>query len=90
MFSTLLSEISLTKLIGELPGKRMCMGEVVAKQTAFLFLTGLVHRFKFAQVKGQKPLAHNSLPAFTSRPHPFQVLVTPIPQTESSNDSGVI
>ena len=64
-------------------GKRFCLGKILAEQEFFLFLTGILHQFKF-----ESPVSKEALPnvrfcdddintAFIRYPPNFQVILRP-------------
>ncbi|CAL8109768.1 unnamed protein product [Orchesella dallaii] len=71
-----------TKLIRHEPlipfssGKRQCLGETLARDTLFLFFTGLLQTFSF---EIDPECANNDIrgsPSFVSSPKPFKVIIT--------------
>ena len=58
-------------------GRRVCMGESLAKDTLFIFFTNLVKNLKFSNpVHQPKPSPDNFTEAFTIIPHPYYVTIT--------------
>ena len=64
-------------------GKRFCLGKILAEQEFFLFLTGILHQFRF-----ESPVSKEALPnvrfcdddintAFIRYPPNFQVILRP-------------
>ncbi|XP_072038342.1 cytochrome P450 2U1-like [Amphiura filiformis] len=56
-------------------GRRVCMGEALAKMELFLFFSSLMHRFKFELPPGREPPSLDSAPGFTGSPFPFEVII---------------
>ncbi|XP_072039060.1 cytochrome P450 2J5-like [Amphiura filiformis] len=56
-------------------GRRMCMGETLAKMELFLFFSSLMHQFKFELPPGREPPSLDPAPGFTASPFPFEVIV---------------
>ncbi|XP_046583344.1 cytochrome P450 2J4-like [Haliotis rubra] len=57
-------------------GRRVCLGEAMARMELFLFLTTMIQRFKFVPVNGKKPPMHGIM-GFTHSPSEFQVKAIP-------------
>ncbi|XP_040895829.1 cytochrome P450 2J2-like [Toxotes jaculatrix] len=57
-------------------GKRMCLGENLAKMELFLFFTSLLQRFTFCPVPGEMPSLEGVL-GFTYSPAIFRMLAIP-------------
>jgi len=58
-------------------GRRVCMGESLAKDTLFIFFTNLVKYLKFSQpVNHPAPSPANYTEGFTIIPHPYYVTIT--------------
>ncbi|XP_071112705.1 cytochrome P450 2U1-like [Haliotis cracherodii] len=57
-------------------GRRVCLGESMARMELFLFLTTMIQRFKFLPVDGQKPSLDGKM-GFTHMPQQFQVKAVP-------------
>ncbi|KAK3923757.1 Methyl farnesoate epoxidase [Frankliniella fusca] len=58
-------------------GKRHCVGEGLAMQTAFLFFANLMNRFKFTLPPGSQAPPEVPQAGFTVGPQPFSVIATP-------------
>ena len=55
-------------------GRRICMGESLAKDTLFIFITTLIKHLKFENpVAHPKPDPENYTDGFTIIPHPYYV-----------------
>lgn len=54
-------------------GKRVCIGEVLARNTFFLFFTSLLQEFWFSVPEGDPEPTLVPLPGFTIAPAPFRV-----------------
>ena len=55
-------------------GRRVCMGESLAKDTHFIFVTTLIKNFKFDNpVAHPKPDPENYTDGFSMIPHPYHV-----------------
>lgn len=62
---------------GWLPaGKRVCLGESLAKMELFLFFTSILQRFKLSPVPGQIPSLEGNL-GFTYSPQSFRMIAAP-------------
>ncbi|XP_026161320.1 cytochrome P450 2J2-like [Mastacembelus armatus] len=57
-------------------GKRMCLGEPLAKMELFIFFTSLLQRFTFCPVPGEMPSLEGVL-GFTYSPKEFRMLAVP-------------
>lgn len=57
-------------------GKRVCIGENLAKMELFLFFTSILQHFKLSHVPGQMPSMEGVL-GFTYSPEPFRMIVAP-------------
>ncbi|XP_013863518.1 cytochrome P450 2J2 isoform X2 [Austrofundulus limnaeus] len=57
-------------------GKRVCLGENLAKMELFLFFTTLLQRFTFAPVPGEMPSLEGVM-GFTYSPNEFRMLAVP-------------
>ena len=56
-------------------GKRMCLGEPLAKAELFIFFVALVKNFRFSAVEGEIPDPHNYSAGFTKSPRDFPVFL---------------
>uniref|UniRef100_A0A8C3WPV0 Cytochrome P450 n=1 Tax=Catagonus wagneri TaxID=51154 RepID=A0A8C3WPV0_9CETA len=56
-------------------GKRVCMGEQLAKMEVFLMFVGLMQSFTFALPEGSKPNLTGKY-GLTLAPHPFNIIVS--------------
>ena len=55
-------------------GRRVCMGESLAKDTLFIFVTTLIKNLKFVNPENHpKPDPESYTDGFTIIPHPFYV-----------------
>ncbi|XP_077126909.1 cytochrome P450 2D17-like isoform X2 [Ranitomeya variabilis] len=57
-------------------GRRICVGEQLAKMDLFIFFTSLVQRFEFCIPDDQPFPRHDPVFTFNYSPHPFQVCCT--------------
>ncbi|XP_063058100.1 cytochrome P450 2J4-like [Engraulis encrasicolus] len=57
-------------------GKRVCLGEQLARMELFLFFTSLLQRFSFSPPDGVEPSLESKL-AFTNCPQPYQMCAAP-------------
>lgn len=57
-------------------GKRVCLGESLAKMELFLFFTSILQRFKLSPVPGQIPSMEGNL-GFTYSPQSFKMIAAP-------------
>lgn len=55
-----------------IPGKRVCLGESLAKMELFLFLVGLLQKFSFS-VADKEKLSVEGITGSVRTPHPFEV-----------------
>lgn len=56
-------------------GRRVCMGESLAKMELFLFFTGMLQRFTFSVPDGAPPPTLEGDLSVTYMPKPFEVVV---------------
>ncbi|XP_068447256.1 cytochrome P450 2J4-like [Clinocottus analis] len=57
-------------------GKRLCLGENLAKMELFLFFTSFMQRFSFSMPPGVEPVLKPCF-GFTLSPYPFEICATP-------------
>lgn len=57
-------------------GKRVCLGEHLARMELFLFFTALLQRFTFSPVPGEMPSMEGVM-GFTYSPQTFKMLAVP-------------
>jgi methyl farnesoate epoxidase/farnesoate epoxidase len=57
-------------------GKRVCLGESLAKMSLFLYFTTIIKHFKFETVPGHLDPSTDPLPGLTFSPKPYNVVVT--------------
>jgi methyl farnesoate epoxidase/farnesoate epoxidase len=57
-------------------GKRVCLGEILARSILFLIFSTLMQEFKFNIPEGDPYPSTEGLPGFTTAPAPFRVEVT--------------
>ncbi|XP_034231242.1 probable cytochrome P450 305a1 isoform X2 [Thrips palmi] len=58
-------------------GKRRCFGDVLARNCLFLFLAGLLQRFRLVVPPGEAPPSTEPVPGLTQSPQPYRVLLLP-------------
>jgi len=63
------------KLIPFQAGKRICLGEPLARMELFLFMVSLVSRFRFYFPNEQKKPTLNQVIGLSCTPHPYQICV---------------
>jgi methyl farnesoate epoxidase/farnesoate epoxidase len=56
-------------------GKRVCLGEILARNMLFLIFSTLMQEFTFRIPKGDPDPLTDALPGFTAAPAPFRVEV---------------
>jgi methyl farnesoate epoxidase/farnesoate epoxidase len=57
-------------------GKRVCLGEILARSMLFLIFSTLMQEFKFSIPEGDQRPSTEVLPGVTAAPAPFRVEVT--------------
>jgi cytochrome P450 len=57
-------------------GKRVCLGEILARSMLFLIFSTLMQEFKFNIPEGDPRPSTEGLPGVTTAPAPFRVEVT--------------
>jgi cytochrome P450 len=57
-------------------GRRSCLGELLARQEAFLFIAGLLQRFNICPPDGQQYIECHDVLSITMAPSPFSVRLT--------------
>lgn len=62
-------------LLFNLPGKRVCMGEQLAKMELFLMFVSLMQSFTFVLPKDSKPILTGKY-GLTLAPHPFNIIIS--------------
>jgi len=58
-------------------GKRICMGESLAKNELFVFFVRILQRLQFKVIEGQEPSPKNYVSGVTRIPDPFNVKIIP-------------
>ena len=58
-------------------GKRSCLGESLARQEIFLFITGLLQNFEILPPEGQDFLNCTEIPGLAVAPSPYKVRFIP-------------
>ncbi|XP_046568798.1 cytochrome P450 2C23-like [Haliotis rubra] len=58
-------------------GKRVCLGESLARMELFLFITALIQRFEFQQPGDEQPPTMEAVPGVTFAPRPFKFIAAP-------------
>ncbi|XP_038056997.1 cytochrome P450 2J6-like isoform X2 [Patiria miniata] len=58
-------------------GRRMCIGEQLAKMELFIFLTHLFHQFTIKKPDGSPPISFKGVMGVTLSPLPYEVCVIP-------------
>ncbi|XP_071490170.1 cytochrome P450 2J6-like [Diadema antillarum] len=53
-------------------GRRVCLGEQLARMELFLFFTSLLHRYNFKKPDDAPPLCFDGIVGITRNTHPFQ------------------
>ncbi|XP_038045220.1 cytochrome P450 2J5-like [Patiria miniata] len=58
-------------------GRRVCLGEQLAKMELFIFFTYLLHQFTFKKPEGSPPLSLKGILGITLAPAPYEVCAVP-------------
>nr|CAD7432631.1 unnamed protein product [Timema monikensis] len=58
-------------------GRRRCMGETLARNSIFLFFTGILQKFQVSSAPGTKPPSIEPQPGITLSPQPYSAVLTP-------------
>ncbi|XP_071787863.1 cytochrome P450 2J4-like [Asterias amurensis] len=58
-------------------GRRVCLGEQLAKMELFIFFSHLMHQFSFKKPDGSQPLSFEAINGVTLAPIPFEVCAIP-------------
>ena len=58
-------------------GKRICMGESLAKNELFIFFVRILQRMNIGIVEGKVPNSQNYISGITRIPSPYVVFVSP-------------
>lgn len=58
-------------------GKRRCLGDALARNCLFLFLTGLLQRYRLSVPPGEAPPCREPVPGLTQCPQAYRVMLTP-------------
>ncbi|XP_072017648.1 cytochrome P450 2U1-like [Amphiura filiformis] len=67
-------------------GRRVCMGESLAKMKLFLYFSSLMHQFKFELPPGAAMPSMKPLPGFNASPEPFPVMIKEYVNTKKRSD----
>ena len=65
-------------------GKRACLGEIIGRQSTFLFLTSLIQRFDIRPPEGQKTIIVKEHSAVVTAPTPFKARLIPRVKTSQA------
>ena len=57
-------------------GKRVCLGESLARMELFLFITALVQRFRFRMEDEQNPPSFTGTLGIVNAPHDFNLIIS--------------
>ena len=57
------------------PGRRMCLGDSLAKMEMFLFITTLLQRFDFRMVDASSPPSTEGVQGLTRSPRKYYELI---------------
>lgn len=60
-------------------GRRMCLGEVLARMEIFLFFSSLLHAFEISVPEGDTLPNLKGVAGITINPHPFRIRLKPRP-----------
>ncbi|KAI1707807.1 cytochrome p450 domain-containing protein [Ditylenchus destructor] len=67
--------LKIEQLIPFSIGKRICLGESLARMKLFLFIANIFHTFKIRPVDPLNPPTTEKIPGFTVRPTPYKVRI---------------
>jgi cytochrome P450 len=59
-------------------GRRLCLGEALARMELFLYLSNLVQHFRFLPQEPGKPPSLQGILGITNCPAPYQIRTIPI------------
>jgi 26-hydroxylase len=67
-------------------GRRMCLGDVLARMELFLFFSSIMHRFEISLPKGAEEPSLNGNPGITIYPNKFAVCLKDRPLEQQSDE----